>query len=215
MIVNWSILVSHYPKPPGGQPQRDFLCIFLAWVAMAKSQRPVVMDKLSSSVWSTPQSLDTIHAVFKIEVLNALQTRFGPFKCICTSLKTTSSKGNPNLKMKTSLEFLHISAQLKNQHKRRALSLQEVELDGWFLILHVVMETCIIWKYSTSLIWVFLFHFDILRLTFWSWTNPSTEGLEFESPSKWNSYEGFDLEHCIRVVSIMRISSFFITVGDG
>jgi hypothetical protein len=30
MIVNWSILVSHYPKPPGGQPQRDFLCIFLA-----------------------------------------------------------------------------------------------------------------------------------------------------------------------------------------
>ena len=21
MIVNWSILVSHYPKPPGGQPQ--------------------------------------------------------------------------------------------------------------------------------------------------------------------------------------------------
>jgi hypothetical protein len=24
MIVNWSILVSHYPKPPGGQPQRDF-----------------------------------------------------------------------------------------------------------------------------------------------------------------------------------------------
>jgi hypothetical protein len=29
MIVNWSILVSHYRKPPGGQPQRD-LCIFLA-----------------------------------------------------------------------------------------------------------------------------------------------------------------------------------------
>jgi hypothetical protein len=24
MIVNWSILVSYYPKPPGGQPQRDF-----------------------------------------------------------------------------------------------------------------------------------------------------------------------------------------------
>ena len=21
MIVNWSVLVSHYPKPPGGQPQ--------------------------------------------------------------------------------------------------------------------------------------------------------------------------------------------------
>ena len=28
MIVNWSILVSHYPKPPGGQPQRFFLMHF-------------------------------------------------------------------------------------------------------------------------------------------------------------------------------------------
>jgi hypothetical protein len=27
MIVNWSNLVSHYPKPPVGQPQRDF-CAF-------------------------------------------------------------------------------------------------------------------------------------------------------------------------------------------
>ena len=26
-------------------------------------------------------------------------------------------------------------------NKRRALSLQEVELDGWFLILHIVLET--------------------------------------------------------------------------
>ena len=50
MIVNWSILASHYPKPPGGQPQRFFLYISLAWVAMAKSQWPVVMDKLSSSL---------------------------------------------------------------------------------------------------------------------------------------------------------------------
>jgi hypothetical protein len=29
-------------------------------------------------------------------------------------------------------------------NKRRALSLQEVELDGWFLILHIVLETCAI-----------------------------------------------------------------------
>ena len=26
-------------------------------------------------------------------------------------------------------------------HKRKALPLQEVELDGWFLILHIVLET--------------------------------------------------------------------------
>ena len=25
IIVNWSILVSHYPNPPGGQPQRFFM----------------------------------------------------------------------------------------------------------------------------------------------------------------------------------------------
>ena len=29
-------------------------------------------------------------------------------------------------------------------NKRRASSLQEVELDGWFLILHIVLETCTI-----------------------------------------------------------------------
>ena len=27
-------------------------------------------------------------------------------------------------------------------NKHRALSLQEVELDGWFLILHIILETC-------------------------------------------------------------------------
>ena len=29
-------------------------------------------------------------------------------------------------------------------NKRRALSLQEMELEGWFLILHIVLETCTI-----------------------------------------------------------------------
>ena len=33
----------------------------------------------------------------------------------------------------------------------------------------------------------FVFHFDILELTAWIWT----------SPSKWNSYEGFNLELCL------------------
>ena len=41
----------------------------------------------------------------------------------------------------------------------------------------------------------FVFHFCILGLTSWIWTDPSAEGLKFESPSKWNSYEGFNLEH--------------------
>ena len=42
----------------------------------------------------------------------------------------------------------------------------------------------------TSIIWVLYFSFYILRLTSWIWTNPSIERLKFESPSKWNSYEG-------------------------
>ena len=43
----------------------------------------------------------------------------------------------------------------------------------------------------------FVFHFCILGLKSWIWTNSSTERLKYESPSKWNSYEGFNLEHCI------------------
>ena len=41
----------------------------------------------------------------------------------------------------------------------------------------------------------FVFHFYILELTSWIWTSPSTKGLKFASPSKWNSYKGFNLEH--------------------
>ena len=80
-------------------------------------------------------------------------------------------------------------------NKRRASSLQEAELDGWFLILHIVLETWTIecmHKFNMS----FVFRFYILRLTSWIWTDRSTEGLKLESPSKWNSYEGFNLEHC-------------------
>ena len=68
-------------------------------------------------------------------------------------------------------------------NKRRALSLQEVELYGWFLIFHIVLEICIILfihKFNMS----FVSHFCILGLTSWIWTNLSTEGLKFESP--WN-----------------------------
>ena len=42
-----------------------------------------------------------------------------------------------------------------------------------------------------------LFHLCNLGLMSWIWTSPSIEGLKFESPSKWNLYEGFNLEHLI------------------
>ena len=69
-------------------------------------------------------------------------------------------------------------------NKHRALSLQEMELDGWCLILHIALETCTIYfmhKFSMS----FVFHYYILGLASWIWANPS----------KWNSNEGFNLEH--------------------
>ena len=79
-------------------------------------------------------------------------------------------------------------------NKRTTLSLHEVELNGRFSILHIILEARTTWfmhKFNVSLV----FHFYVLRLTSWIWTNPSTEGLKFESPSKWNSYAGFNLEH--------------------
>ena len=79
-------------------------------------------------------------------------------------------------------------------NNRRALSLQKVELDGWSLILHIILETCTIW-FMHKFIISFVFHFYILRLTSWIWTNLSTEEPKFESPSKWNSHEGFNLDH--------------------
>ena len=95
-------------------------------------------------------------------------------------------------------------------NKRRALPLQEVELDGWFLILHIILETCTTWfmqKFNMSLV----FSFYILGLASWIWTNPSTEGVKLESPSKWNYYEGFNLEHCTQTTmsssNSLKISS--------
>ena len=82
----------------------------------------------------------------------------------------------------------------RTTNKHKALSLQEVELDGRFSILHIVLDTCTIscmHKFNMS----FVFQIYILGLTSWIWTRPSIERLNFENPSKWNSYEGFNLEH--------------------
>jgi hypothetical protein len=69
-----------------------------------------------------------------------------------------------------------------------------MESDGWFSILHIILETCTtqsMHKFNTS---SFLFHFFILTLTSWIRTNPWVERLKFESPSKWNSYEDLNLK---------------------
>ena len=130
--------------------------------------------------------------MFKIEVFIALQTRFKPSKY--TSLKTTLQNATPNWKGRCHLKIQY-NLPTTRTNKCRALSLQEVKLDGWFLILHIILEMCTIHfmhEFNIS----FVFHFYILiRLTPWIWTNISIEGLTFESPWKWNSYEGFNLQH--------------------
>ena len=76
----------------------------------------------------------------------------------------------------------------------KALSLQEVELYGRSLILHIVLKICTILsmrKFNIS----FIIRFYVLGLTSWIWTNPLTEELKSENPSKWNSYEDFNLDH--------------------
>ena len=129
----------------------------------------------------------------RLKVSNALQTRFGPSKY--TSLKTTLHNVTPTWKwrcrhLKSSIQFSPPQQPTSVGH----CHYQEAELDGWFLILHIILETCtkyFMHKFNAS----FIFHFYILiRSTSWIWTNPSIERLKFESPSKWNSYEGVNLD---------------------
>ena len=131
--------------------------------------------------------------MFKIEVFNGLQTRIGPSKC--TSLKTQPFKTQPHIEIEDVTWWSpQYNLLVTRTSKRRALSLQEVESDGRFLVLHIVLDTCTIWfiyKFNMS----YVFHFYILGSTSWIWiSRANSEGLNFESPSKWNSYEGFSLE---------------------
>ena len=97
-----------------------------------------------------------MRAMFKLGVFNALQTRFGPSKY--TSLKTTLQNANPNWKWRHHLKS-QFNPPATTTNKRRSLPLQEVELDGWFLVFwfftlywkHVPHNSC------TSLIWVLYF----------------------------------------------------------
>ena len=127
-----------------------------------------------------------------------------PFKI--HSLKNNPLKHNPKLKTKTPFKILNIICPPQDPTKRRALSLQEVELDGWFLIfshstrnMYHIMHAWVWYEFCVS--------FYILELTSWIWTNPSPKGLEFENPSKWNLYEGFNLEHCSRSIKILSLTT--------
>ena len=73
-----------------------------------------------------------------------------------------------------------------------------MKLDDGFLSLHIVLKTCtilVMHKFKMSLV----FHFYVFGLTSWIWTNPSTKGLKYENLSKWNSYEGCNLDQWLHL----------------
>jgi hypothetical protein len=92
-------------------------------------------------------------------------------------------------------------------NKVRAMWLQGVELDGWFLILPALYWKQVSCNSCTSLVWVL--HFISIFLDWCLGFEPTLQlkGLEFESPSKWNSYEGFNLEHWLHGHQTMRFWS--------
>ena len=119
--------------------------------------------------------------VLKIEGFHALQTRFGP--STYTSLKTTLWNATPKLQNEDVTWSARYNLLATRTNKRRALSLQELELDGWFLILHIVLETSTIW-FMHTLNMSFEFHFYILELTSWIWTRPFNWKAEIWEPFK-------------------------------
>ena len=80
--------------------------------------------------------------MFKVEVFNALKTWFGPLKY--TSQIKNPFKTQPQIENEDVTWSSQYIMSTTRTNKRWALSLQELEVDGWFLILHIVLETCII-----------------------------------------------------------------------
>ena len=116
-----------------------------------------------------------------------------PSNVICpskyTSLKSTLQNATPKWKNEDVTWSPLYNLPTTRINKRRALSLQEVELHGWLLIFHIVLQTCSIFfmhKFNMS----YVFPFYILRLTSWIWTNPSTERLKIWEPFKMNLIRG-------------------------
>ena len=134
---------------------------------------------------------DELQVVFKDWSLQCPSNAIWPFKIYLLSKQPF--KMQPQIENEDLTWSPQYNMPTSRTSKRGTMSLQEVELDGWFYWKHVPHNSC------TSLIWVLYFHFYILGLTSWIWTSLSTEGLKCENPSKWNSYEDFNLEDCLQV----------------
>ena len=76
-----------------------------------------------------------------MEVFNALQTWFGSSKL---PLLRQPFKTQPQIENEDVIWNPQYNLPATKINQCKALSLQEVELDGWFLILHIVLEICTI-----------------------------------------------------------------------
>ena len=74
----------------------------------------------------------------KIEVFNALQMWFGPSK---HTISKQPFKTKPQIEYEDITWNPQYNLPATRTNKHRALSPQEVELDGWVLILHIVLRT--------------------------------------------------------------------------
>ena len=84
-----------------------------------------------------------------------------PFKCDLAlqniPLSKQPFKTQPQFQNEDITWSLQYNLPATRTNKRRALSPQEVELDGWFLILRIILKTCTTYHSCTSLIWVLCF----------------------------------------------------------
>ena len=103
----------------------------------------------SLSVWDglkEPQIMLRLHHVVLVTFsvhdwsLQCPSNAIWPFKIYHS--QNNPSKCSPELKNEDVTWSPQYNLPTTRTNKRRALSLQEVELDGWFLILHIVLETC-------------------------------------------------------------------------
>ena len=106
-----------------------------------------------------------------------LSNAIWPFKIYLS--QNNPSKTQPQIENEDVTWSPQYNMLVTRTNKRRALSLQEVELDGWFLILHIVLETCTIYCNScTTLMWILSF-----ISIFLDWRLEFEPALQFKS---WN-----------------------------
>ena len=144
--------------------------------------------------WTMAESLGQM---FKIEVFNALLNTDLALQTI--PLSKQPFKTQPQLESEDVTWSPQYNLSTTRTNKRRALSLQTVELDGWFsnsshcTRKHVPHNSCTSWIRVLYFISIFLDRRLRFEPTF------QLKGWNLKTLQKWNSYEAFNLEQWPRV----------------